>query len=268
MKPLADGERVPVWFVPAGFAIGFAGTLCGIGGGLFAGPLLYFTRGLPLRRAAATALLLVLATTSASTVTELLRADTLLRGHLVLPLVLGVLGGAQLGFRLSQKLSERGLKAGFCVVLTAAGLRILFSSGAGAPEAVHESGALLTSLYALAVGFGGGFVAPVLGVGGGLLMVPGLFLSIDGLSFNAARATSLAGGMAASLRSVWLHSRAGNIEPRPGLALAGGALFGAAAGVFVTRTEGFVQAGRVLLAAILLAQALRFGRELLRRAQA
>ena len=46
------------------------------GGGLFAGPLLHFVGGLALKRATATALFLVLATTSAATLAEWLQADS------------------------------------------------------------------------------------------------------------------------------------------------------------------------------------------------
>ena len=238
---------VPLWFVPVGFGIGFIGALCGIGGGLFAGPLLHYTRRLPLKRAAATALLLVFATTSASTAAELFQDTSPLRWELVLPVMAGVVIGARAGFHLAQRLSERRLKAVFCIVMVLAGLRILTSSGDAVADGVVPPG-WTTSLIALLVGVGGGFVAPILGVGGGLMMVPGLFLAIDGLSFTAARATSLAGGVAASMRSIALHSRASNIALRPGLFLALGALGGAATGVSFTRSDGFVQAGRVLLA--------------------
>jgi len=259
-----EGARagVPLWFVPVGFGIGFIGALCGIGGGLFAGPLLHLTCRLPLKRAAATALLLVFATTSASTAAELFQDTSLLRWELVLPLMGGVVIGARAGFYLAQRLSERRLKACFCIVMVLAGLRILTSHGGDAVAGGVVSPDGTTSFIALLVGVGGGFVAPILGVGGGLLMVPGLFLAIDGLSFTAARATSLAGGVAASMRSIALHSRAGNIAFAPGLYLALGALGGAATGVSFTRSDGFVQAGRFLLAAILILQGIRFGREL------
>ncbi len=261
-------QAIPFWYFPAGLVIGFVGALCGIGGGLFAGPLLHYTRGLALKRSAATALLLVFATTSAASVTEALQEDTLLSTRLVLPLMIGVLAGAQAGFKLSQRLSERGLKCVFCVVMLAAGLRILFSSGGFSPAPGTFASDHVTSLLSLAVGFGGGFVAPILGVGGGLMMVPGLFLCIDGLPFTAARATSLAGGTVASLRSLFLHSRAGNIVYGPGIVLGLGALVGATSGVFFTRSDGFVQAGRVFLGALLIFQALRFARELTRRREA
>jgi hypothetical protein len=39
-------ERPAPWFAPAGLVIGFAVSLCGIGGWIFAGPLLYAVRKL------------------------------------------------------------------------------------------------------------------------------------------------------------------------------------------------------------------------------
>ena len=53
-------ERAPLWFLPAGALIGFLGTLAGIGGGLFAVPLLHHVTRIPLKHATGTALLLVL----------------------------------------------------------------------------------------------------------------------------------------------------------------------------------------------------------------
>jgi hypothetical protein len=63
------------WLVLAGLAIGFLGSWCGIGGGLFAVPLLHFVRKLELRAAVATALVLVLATSTAATAAEALSPE-------------------------------------------------------------------------------------------------------------------------------------------------------------------------------------------------
>ncbi|MAB79122.1 MAG: hypothetical protein CMJ89_07185 [Planctomycetes bacterium] len=257
-----EEKRAPLWFFPVGIFIGWIGTLCGIGGGLFAGPLLHLVQGQALKRAAATALCLVFATTSASTVTEALQENSLLSWRLILPLVAGVLAGAQAGFFFAQRLSERRLKMVFVFVMFFAGLRILFPSAASAElgEGVSSFG-VRTVLAALCSGFGGGFVSPILGVGGGLLMVPGLFFAIDGLSFTTARATSLAGGMVGSFRSIWLHARAGNIAFALGIPLALGALIGASVGVFAARYDPFVQLGKNLLGVLLVAQSIRLARQ-------
>ncbi len=262
----AGGEPGPVaprttpWFLPLGFAIGFAGALCGIGGGIFAGPLLHGVSKLPLRRAAATALLVVLATTTAATAAEFARADSELDWRVTAALTAGALLGAELGFRLHKRLNERTLKALFVVVLALAGLRVLFFSSAlaGGLDPGPRAGAAI----AFAIGLFGGALTPLLGVAGGIAMVPALFLAFASLGFGGARACALAAGAAAAVRSLWLHARAGNVNLRAGAALALGALPGAFAGTAAAHLATFAHGGRALLGVLLLVQSARFAREL------
>jgi len=254
-------ERPARWFVLAGLLIGFAGALCGIGGGIFAGPLLHAVKRLPLKRAAATAILVILGTTTASTAAEVLRGDSELEWRVVVPLACGALLGSELGFRLSKRIDERALKTLFAAVLVLAGLRVLFfTRGLVGAE-------LLDSRVALAIAFGiglaGGSLTPLLGIAGGVVMVPALFLSMQELGFGGARACALAAGAVAALRSLWLHARARNISYALGLPLAAGALVGALVGVEAAHLESFAFYGRILLGCILLAQGGRFTRELL-----
>jgi hypothetical protein len=262
----APGERPAPWFVPAGLAIGFAGALCGIGGGLFAGPLLHSARGVPLRRATATAILVVLATTLASTSAEIYRDDSQLDWPVALPLALGALAGAQLGFALARRIDERALKRVFTVVLVLAGARVLLFTGAvgGGVELSARSAVAV----ALVTGLAGGFLTPLLGVAGGVLMVPALFLSLGQLGFGGARACALAAGAVAAVRSLWLHARAGNVSYALGLPLALGALLGALGGVVAAHDPVLAHGGRILLGSVLLAQAGRFAVELRSASQA
>ncbi len=80
----------------SGAVIAFIGAICGIGGGLFAVPLLHYVFKLPLRVSVATSLCLVAANAYSSTATELLRGDSALLWDVVLPLIGGALVGAQL----------------------------------------------------------------------------------------------------------------------------------------------------------------------------
>jgi len=259
------GERPALWFVPAGLLIGFAGALCGIGGGIFAGPLLHLVRRLPLKRAAATAILVVLATTTASTVTEALRGDSELDLRVALPLAAGALLGAELGFRIQKRIDERKLKQLFTLVLLVAGVRVLFfTHGLHGVELLGSPAALW---IALVIGALGGTLTPLLGVAGGVFMVPALFLLLSELGFGGARACALAAGAVAALRSLYLHARARNIVYALGAPLALGALLGAFLGVQAAHHERLAFAGRVLLGCILLGQGLLFARDLARRAE-
>ncbi|MEW6071462.1 MAG: sulfite exporter TauE/SafE family protein, partial [Planctomycetota bacterium] len=178
----AGGAGARAWLVPAGFAIAFLGSLCGIGGGLFAVPLLHYLRRIPLKEAVATGLVLVVATTAAATGAEALRRDPDLDWPAIAALVLGVLAGTRLGYRASERVNVRVLRVIFVVFLAAAGARLVAGGSGG--TGVAEGEALVRAsayLLALLVGIGGGFVTPLLGVGGGLVMVPGLFLAIPSL---------------------------------------------------------------------------------------
>jgi len=253
----APDERPPLWFVPAGFAIGFAGALCGVGGGIFAGPLLH-ARGSTLRRSAATALLVVLATTLTSSVAEVLRPDSELDLAVAVPLALGALFGAGFGFALSQRVDERALKWAFALMLFLGGLRVLFFTTAlgGA-----SFGPAATVALALGIGVAGGFLTP-LGIAGGVFMVPALFLCLHSLGFNGARACALAAGAVGATRSFALHARAGNVVFPLGWPLAVGALIGAIGGVIAAHDPILSHGGRILLGIVLLAQAARFLLEL------
>lgn len=260
-----SSEKPALWFVPAGLAIGFAGALCGIGGGIFAGPLLHAVRRVPLGRAAATAIPVILATTLASTGAELFRPDSELRAAIVLPLALGALFGAQLGFAASKRVDERSLKRLFALVLAVAGLRLLFFSST--LSSLAELGPTANAAASLLIGAAGGFLTPLLGVAGGVVMVPALFLLL-GQPFGVARASALAAGAVSALRSLWLHARARNVSFLLGLPLAAGALVGAVGGVVAAHDPTLARAGRVLLAGVLLAQAGKFLVELRRSARA
>ncbi len=83
---------------------------------------------------------------------------------------------------------------------------------------------------ALAVGIAGGIVAGLLGVGGGVLFVPGLVLFL-GLGQHQAEATSLLAIVPVALVGTVRQDRYGNVERRDALTLGLLSLAGAAGGV-------------------------------------
>ena len=262
--PARDSARPARWWLALlGFPIGFASSLCGIGGGLFASSLLHFALGFELRRATATGLVLVFATTSAATLSELLREQPSLDPALLTILVLGVWIGARGGFVLSERLPESKLRAIFSVVLLFSSWRLAFSTGSGGVFTENTLGPM-NLFQAFWLGVGGGVVAPLLGVGGGLIMVPGLYLLV-GVSFDVARATSLAAGVFGSGRSLRLKAQVGRVAWRHGVLLGAGSLCGSALGVAaLDRVEELREFGRIGLAGLLAFLGLRFAREVWR----
>lgn len=249
----------------AGAAIAFVGALCGIGGGLFAVPMLHYLFRLDLRASVATSLCLVAATAWSSTATELLRPDSALVLSVVLPLALGALAGAQLGYRISKRLDERRLKAVFAAVLLLAGARMLLldSIPAGPTEVAGGSPLVLGALAAL-IGAGAGTVAPLLGIGGGLVVVPALMFTMPGLGALAVRAASLGVACVTSARSIQLYAGEGIIRPALGLPIALGALVGASLGVHTVHLPGMSEVGQRVMGGILVLTALRFARDVAR----
>ncbi len=175
------GARVRLGFMGAGVAA--YGAVCGIGGGLFMTPILHYVRKLPLKNAVATSLALVSAATIAATITEMSIGKSELTGArwlIVAALVVGSLLGAQLGFKVAKRIDVTRLKVIFAVVLVIGGLRLLLSppESAGVPT-VNPS--IVELLLSSLVGFAAGFLAPLLGIGGGLVAVPALYFGFPEL---------------------------------------------------------------------------------------
>lgn len=249
------------WLLPLGALIAFVGAMTGVGGGVFAVPLLHFVWKLELKVAVGTALVLVGANALCATVVELAHPQGALRLDLILALVFGTLLGNQLGHRIARSIDKVLLARVFAVVLVVTGLRLLFQ---GAPAAgIEEVRELGTSQWLLAGGFGllGGIAAPLFGVGGGLVMVPGLLFAMPGLGFQTVRASSMATSVVSAARSAWLHHGDGRVRWNLGLWLGSGALIGSVGGVLVAHSEGFEAVGRPLLGVVLLGVALRFALE-------
>lgn len=251
-----------------GFMIAAWGAMCGIGGGLFAVPVMHYFYRLKLREAIVVSLALVSATTISATLAEVFREDSALEWRIVLALVLTCLLGAQLGFRTAKVVPVRKLKLVFTVLLLFVGIRLL---GFVPPISLAADGSdgtiLITGLdvgIACLIGFGGGFVAPLLGIGGGLIAVPALMFFIPALGHLGARACSMAMGTVTSTRSLALYYQAGELNLRQTSSFAIGAVVGAFVGVQVVHIPGVSEVAEKMLAATLLIVAARFGLDVFR----
>jgi uncharacterized protein len=83
---------------------------------------------------------------------------------------------------------------------------------------------------AIVIGLAGGILAGVLGVGGGVLFVPGLVIFL-GLSQHHAEATSLLAIVPVAIVGAYRHDRYGNVRRSDALLLGILSLAGAAGGV-------------------------------------
>ena len=88
-----------------------------------------------------------------------------------------------------------------------------------------------TGLTALAVGFSGGLISGLLGIGGGVVMVPGLVLAL-GFAQRRAHATSLAAIIPIAAVGAALYAvDGGEVSPAFAALVAAGAVVGAPVGV-------------------------------------
>ena len=239
-----------------GLLIGFVGAMCGIGGGLFAVPLLHFGFKIHLRRSVATSLALVFATTTAATIAEVLSGESEIQWAKVGFMTLGILLGAQAGFPVSKRFGTRQLRGAFSIVILAAALRILVHGDEPLVRTIQEG--WWPNLYAGLAGFGAGFVSPILGIGGGLVMVPPLLLGPSGLGFAAVRASSMAAAVVTSGRSLTMYVKEGSLHHIAAPFLAGGAFVGAILGVTTVHLPGVVDYARSMLGLVLVFVSVRF----------
>ena len=179
-----------------GGVVGLVAGLVGVGGGIVMVPVLYLLLSRPewagialdpqLQVVVAHATSLFVAVpTSISAVVAYRRAD-LVVWQLAVPLGLGAAAGAVAGAQVAVSLPPELLKALFGVLLVAAGVRLLRSKkkqGGGDLRRIHP--AVIISL-----GLGIGFIASMLGVGGGIVAIPFLIYLLR-IPLNKVAATSM-----------------------------------------------------------------------------
>jgi uncharacterized membrane protein YfcA len=115
-------------------------------------------------------------------------------------------------------------------------------------------------IVALLLGFAGGVVGGMLGVGGGIVFVPTLALVL-GLEQVDAEATSLLAIIGVGLVGAWRQYGYGNVRPRDGALMGALSVLGVAGGVAVANLLP-EEALKLLFAAVML----YFGMSLFRRA--
>ena len=116
---------------------------------------------------------------------------------------------------------------------------------------------------AIVIGLAGGAIAGLLGVGGGVLFVPGLVIFLS-LSQHEAEATSLLAIVPVAIVGAITHDRNGNVRRRDGVLVGLFALGGAAAGVVVANALSGT-ALRIAFSVLLVFVAVQLARDAMRR---
>lgn len=230
----------------SGTVAGALGAMLGLGGGVFLVPFLVSIVGLPFNEARGISLLTVIATSSAVAAINSGRSLINFRLGMMLQVVTSI--GALLGGVTSRYLSEQTLTLLFGVVMI--GIAILMLVRLDRRNVLHagtDPGSFGGRFFdsqtssevtyrlkrlplAVAVAFAGGNVSSLLGIGGGVLLVPALNLAC-GIPIRPAAATSsfMIGVTAVSAAPIY-YGR-GDVIPHLAAAAVLGVLVGSAYGM-------------------------------------
>ena len=213
-----------------GGVAGFAAGLFGVGGGVLLVPFLVLILRQPQHIAHATSLVaIVLAALSA---VSRFGADGSVAVVGAISLAVGAVVGAKVGATFLPKLTESRLRHLFGIVMLLIALRFLIagdSSSSG--DAMPDMTPLLIGLHVLG-GLAAGVSSAVLGVGGGVILVP-LMVMAFGYGQHIAEGTSLAVIVPTAITGAVAHHGNGYTNWRLGATIGVGSLFGGFGGAQV-----------------------------------
>jgi uncharacterized membrane protein YfcA len=193
-----------------GLGAGLLSGIFGVGGGILIVPGLMWVTAMEQRRAHGTSLAAVLpiAVTGLVSYISYGNVDWFAAGCLIV----GALPGTLLGTKWLATVNKRMLTWLFIAVAAASAIRL--AVGVDTSPTTAPSVALALSL--VAVGFASGVLAGLLGIGGGIVMVPALML-LGGVAAVVAKGTSLAVIVPTSILGTWRNRRNTNVDIRVGL---------------------------------------------------
>lgn len=189
-----------------GLAVGFFSGLFGVGGGIILVPLLMLTLGLSQRLAGGTSLAAVLPTAVAGLVgyAAIGNVDWVAGGVLAL----GAIGGSLAGTWLMHRIPQRLLRWIFVVFLGLVAVRMFFL----VPDRTADlEFGVATIVGLLALGLVVGIVSGLLGIGGGVIIVPALML-LFGVGDLVAKGTSLLMMIPTAVTGTLSNSRRRNVD--------------------------------------------------------
>ncbi|HET6398143.1 MAG TPA: sulfite exporter TauE/SafE family protein [Candidatus Thermoplasmatota archaeon] len=209
-----------------GAVAGVMAGLFGVGGGTILVPGLVLLLALSQHRAHATSLAAIIVTAPAAAVGFAL--DGAVSVLAAACLAGGAVAGAYAGAAVMHRLSPDRLRRAFAVLMLIAAARLLVQVDMTPGDVTPElDAAVLAGLAAL--GLLAGVLSAVMGVGGGVVMVPVMVLLI-GFGQHVAEGTSLLVIVPTALMGAWRHTRNGYTDWRLGLLLGLGGILGGLAG--------------------------------------
>jgi uncharacterized membrane protein YfcA len=239
--------------IAVGIAAGLLSGVFGVGGGILIVPGLMWVASMEQRRAHGTSLAAVLPIALFGVVTYV--ANDHINVGATIALTLGSLAGTLVGTSWLARAPKHLLSLSFAALLVVSAVRLLFELDTSREHALD-----LGSVAALlATGFVAGVLAGLLGIGGGVVMVPAMMLVL-GLAPVVAKGTSLAVIVPTAIIGTWRNRRNLNVDLRAatvvGLSGAGCAVVGA-----MVAEQLPDRASNLMFAGLLLFMALRLARQ-------
>lgn len=189
-----------------GLIAGFLSGLFGVGGGILIVPALVLVMKMDQRLAHGTSLAAVLPIAISSTIGYTVedKIDWPVAGLIAI----GAVAGAVVGTYVLHKLPQRALGYAFAGILAATAIRLLVDhSDAAGRSDLH----LLSIVGLVLLGIATGILAGLLGVGGGIIMVPAMVVLLH-IPPAVAKGTSLAVIVPTSIMGTWRNRNNGNAD--------------------------------------------------------
>jgi uncharacterized protein len=233
-----------------GLAAGLLSGLFGVGGGIVIVPGLVLLGGMEQRRAHATSLAAIVPIALAAVAGYAL--DDAVDWAAAALLLAGAIAGTLAGTRFLRRAPERGLRIIFALFLLASAALLPFEATSTKPLGELD---LVAGAALVAVGLLAGGLAGLLGVGGGIVMVPALVLVLAEPQV-IAKGTSLAVIAPTAAAGTISNLRAGLADLRTAAAVGiAGVAAAFAASLLALRLDPLLSA--VLFALLLVAMAIR-----------
>jgi uncharacterized membrane protein YfcA len=219
-----------------GLAAGFQSGLLGVGGGIIMVPAMVFLLGMNQHRAHGTSLAVMPLLVTMGLI-EYGKQDKL-DWPMAIALAAGGVIGATIGARLAGRLSGSKLRRLFAVFLVIIGAKmtwdvapVVFNWGEKAAVQSHTlvNCGIETLLIMLAVGVFTGILSGLLGIGGGILMIPAMVLLL-GMEQTKAQGISLAVIIPVSISGTLIHYAKGNVDIKTAFWVGLGGMIGACFG--------------------------------------
>ena len=228
---------VTALLVVLGFLAGWLGALTGIGGGVLLTPILALDFGIPIRQAIGTSLVAVITTSAASSSVHLQRHTTDIRLGMTLELATA-LGAAVMAYLVGyfNRNALEGLFAGF---LLYSAITILTKGSKGEPvgdESTHTANETSIPPYepkhyplGLAASLIAGALSGLLGIGGGPIKVPVMYIFMKVPLMVATATSNFMIGVTAAASAI-VYYRRGDILVQVAAPLAVGVFVGSLLG--------------------------------------